>query len=302
MCVPERARARARALPHPHHLTPSLDTFAPGPFPREMEGRLFASSSSSPPFFAQEGSGVALATSGLRVGRDDESSADSFWASLHESSLFANDFLLLGGGAAQHALPRGGGGSGVGHRAAHEAARLALPSSSSPLHRREVFKFTPHERHLAEAAAASESEEGLLSSIALDGIVDDEEVITTVQANSSDGSGQSVDEDEHARGASPRSAASPLEEQRPGDEVELRVEVGHLLADLLALSASAGESSFSKLLAKRVELLRRSQEACARLRRQKQKQQQHRISKQYGQPSTARSAFFGAVRQSWLMK
>jgi hypothetical protein len=136
------------------------------------------------------------------------STSDAFWASLNETSLFANDFLLQ---SPNRQLHQGGGSS--------------LAESS-------FFHATARPHH-TEAFGANEDED---FSFALSGIVDDEVI------------------EEVASAATTNSGGEP------------RVHVAHFLAEIMSLSSPVAHSSFSGLLSRRVQLLRRIQEGCARQR------------------------------------
>ena len=138
------------------------------------------------------------------------STSDAFWASLNETSLFANDFLLQ---SPNRQLHQGGGSS--------------LAESS-------FFHATARQHH-TEGSGANEDED---FSFALSGIVDDDEVIEEV---------------------APTAATT-------NSGGEAKVHVAHFLAEIMALSSPVAHSSFSGLLSRRVQLLRRIQEGCARQR------------------------------------
>jgi hypothetical protein len=113
----------------------------------------------------------------------------------------------------------------------------------------------------AHDASAGDAED---FSFALSGIVDDEEDTTT-----------STNEDENNEKKS--TAAT-------GGGQEPRVPVAHFLTEIMSLSSSVANSSFSSLLARRVQLLRRIQEGCARQRLLQQSNSKNRALVQVPAP------------------
>lgn len=221
------------------------------------------------------GSAVPLTVLGGRGGRAEDSSADAFWANLHESALFANDFLLGLGSSNKSqktssdmgSTSRGGGSTtGVLQKQMH----------------REMVETSSH-----RLDSLHDGETGV-SSFALSGIVEDDRdhadeqlLVLQQQARKPPAAAAAAAEKENTEEGNDSSGliASKLNEERGAAEEEneeVRVEVDHILADLLAMSSTAGQSSFSVLLEKRVQLLRRIYEACAR-QRQRLIQHQQRI-------------------------